>query len=1227
MVTVPVGDLMDGAGECGYNSEMNYAGGRAYRLKKTSSTGRIGVYQTLSLTTGRSYTFSCQYKTLNSATAQLRIEWKDSAGATQYAESPAQASTDRWNRNHISFTLPSDAASATVTVRIMAAGGAGTVWADAAQMEDGMVPNRYNLLENGNFYMNNSGTPTCWKAGTGITSADGVATGAAIATGRPTDLTGNVMRIYGKIGVQKEIYQEMSCIGQKGDTFVAGGWSFSHCRPRDAEGVSWYEMQIRFQPLAEDVGITDGTIPNYQTLGTVYWSEEWSGWQFAAEPIVTPWRYTAVAVHLIYRSNLNEAQFSNIFLHKEEFGNTYAYDENGNVTSVTNLASLKSGSKYDSFDNLISYHQPGRSEEYTLEWGSTDAQKKQHLLRSTTTPMGYIQKASYDVDDFSVSSPKGLPVESSLENSAGSRKIISKTEYTANKNYVSKQTDARGKVVETTTDANKGWVTAVKNPKGQSVNYTHDTLGRVTAVTATADGKTYRNSYTYDGDKLMQVAHNTDSDTCDVAYNFAYDSQNRRTTVKVGTQLLSENVYNTTKGDIKHGTLTKSKFSNGGEIRYTYDDFKRVTGIQYDADSADRYKFEYGANGQLARVTDNLLNRTTLSEYDISNRPMRKTTVEGTINVYLGEVTYDEYSNLASFREQVGSARTAYRTDFTYDPENKPTKLTYGSTSNQVVYAYDDIGRMTTRTATVGGNAYTATYGYTAGGHGTGTTTGLIASISQTGGNFSYTYDDNGNITSVVQDGKSTYYEYDALGQLIRVNDQNDTTSGSTGTTWVYKYDRGGNIQYKKRYAYTTASIANTTTPLETVEFSYTNANWKDQLKAVNGVGIAYDNIGNPTSDGTWQYEWVNGRQLARIYSVDTDASFVYNENGLRVQKTVNGVVTKYTLYGKRIVHMTQGSNELHFFYDAQGKPAIVVYNDTPYSYVKNLQGDIVAILNSAGTAVVNYVYDAWGRPVSKTGSMAGTLGTVQPFRYRGYVYDEETGLYYLRSRYYNPACCRFINRDVLYRGNLYRYCLNSPVIRADRNGYYPMVCCFSEMGFGNLMAGLTGGGGCGGGMTPPGDIMSAGNNGEPQDYVNSFGGSSAIPDPQWEKGWEEIIEEIENRLNAAVADAVTALEEWSEAYYEMLEIQNAQQRFEMQLAMDFVAENTVSIKQGVALGAVNAGKEMVKTAATTFPVALGTGGIALGPAVGSTLLSGCKGFLLGFIEGFAMQEVLELMD
>ena len=76
------------------------------------------------------------------------------------------------------------------------------------------------------------------------------------------------------------------------------------------------------------------------------------------------------------------------------------------------------------------------------------------------------------------------------------------------------------------------------------------------------------------------------------------------------------------------------------------------------------------------------------------------------------------------------------------------------------------------------------------------------------------------------------------------------------------------------------------------------------------------------------------------------------------------------------------------------------------------LQGDVIALIDSNDKKGVEYRYDAWGRMLSKTGTMASTLGTLNPFRYRGYVYDEETGLYYLRSRYYNPERARFLNTD-----------------------------------------------------------------------------------------------------------------------------------------------------------------------------------------------------------------------
>ena len=260
----------------------------------------------------------------------------------------------------------------------------------------------------------------------------------------------------------------------------------------------------------------------------------------------------------------------------------------------------------------------------------------------------------------------------------------------------------------------------------------------------------------------------------------------------------------------------------------------------------------------------------------------------------------------------MGTGYTKFETTFGYDNENRPVTLSYGDTSNQTLLTYDGLGRVSNRTVKVGGHSYATAYGYVSGAYGTKSTTGLVASLTQSGENFTYTYDNVGNISSVTQNSKTTYYVYDNLGQLIRVNDQNDTTSGTTGTTWVYEYDRGGNILSKKRYAYTTGTVG---TALQTISYTYGDSNWKDKLTQYNGATISYDNIGNPLTDGSWTYTWQNGRQLQQMSKSGTTASFVYNAEGLRVKKTVNGVDTNYTLHSKNIVHMTQGSNTLHFLY------------------------------------------------------------------------------------------------------------------------------------------------------------------------------------------------------------------------------------------------------------------------------------------------------------------------
>jgi RHS repeat-associated protein len=466
-----------------------------------------------------------------------------------------------------------------------------------------------------------------------------------------------------------------------------------------------------------------------------------------------------------------------------------------------------------------------------------------------------------------------------------------------------------------------------------------------------------------------------------------------------------------------------------------------VTGVVYGEETTPRYEYDYNAKGQVARVRDNLLNRTTQSEYDLANRPVRVKTSEDAKHVYTGQVAYDNvYGNLSEFTEKVGENRQEYGTKFGYDDENRPTSLTYSASGKEIgqsTTTIDKLNRTTFSTVKLGSKTFTSEYHFAAGGYGTGSVTNLVASITQPGCNCGYGYDDNGNIASATLNGKWTGYTYDALGQLIQVNDHSDTRSGENGTTWKYTYDLGDNILKKERFVYN-----DTTNPLETVTYEYGDANWRDKLTAVNGSTIRYDAIGNPLNDGTWTYTWQNGRQLQKMQKAGVTAEFVYNADGLRVQKTVNGVATNYTLHGKNVVHMTSGADELHFFYDAQNRPAVVVYNGTAYAYVKSLQGDIVAILDENGNTVVSYGYDAWGAPLWCTGELAETLGMVQPFRYRGYVFDEETGLYYLRSRYYNPGWGRFVNADAeiaveakLWDAKLFLYCANNPVRYTDDGG------------------------------------------------------------------------------------------------------------------------------------------------------------------------------------------------
>ena len=316
---------------------------------------------------------------------------------------------------------------------------------------------------------------------------------------------------------------------------------------------------------------------------------------------------------------------------------------------------------------------------------------------------------------------------------------------------------------------------------------------------------------------------------------------------------------------------------------------------------------------------------------------------------------------------------------------------------------------------------------------------------------FEYGYDSAVNIALLRMGGKTTTYRYNALQQLVRENNQ------AAGKTWLYTYDAGGNILTKKEYAYTTGTVG---TVQKTINYTYGNNQWKDLLTAYNGKTISSDAVGNMTSDGTWTYTWEHGKQLAGQSKSGTTISYAYGADGMRLKKTVGSTTYTYAYNGSLLTNVASSAGQnVHIRYDSEGKPVHMQYNKDgdEYYYMLDAQGNVVGLVDGSGKLVVEYTYDAWGQLLSMTGSRANDLGKANPLRYRSYVYDDETGMYYLGSRYYNPTMCRFINADsvsVVHEAsgkltdkNLFAYCDKNPVMRKDGGGEFWTVLAGAVIG------------------------------------------------------------------------------------------------------------------------------------------------------------------------------------
>ena len=298
---------------------------------------------------------------------------------------------------------------------------------------------------------------------------------------------------------------------------------------------------------------------------------------------------------------------------------------------------------------------------------------------------------------------------------------------------------------------------------------------------------------------------------------------------------------------------------------------------------------------------------------------------------------------------------------------------------------------------------------------------------------FTYTYDKSGNITEIYNWGNLIKkYTYSIQGRLT--TEENLSISQKT----EYTYSQQGDITQKTRYI---KDINGNYFKPATKSYTY-STDGKYLLTAYNGSACVYDALGNPTTYKGKTLVWGQGK---RLLSYD-GLSFEYDALGRRTKK--GDVAYYYDSQGR----MVKSSDGMEFLY-AGNEVIGFIYSGATYIYCKDVFGNITAILDESENVVVKYDYDAWGnhRVLNSAGAVITDtqhIGHKNPFRYRGYYYDSETGLYYLKSRYYDPETCRFINMDsveyadptYLHGLNLYAYCNNNPIMYVDSEGRYPQL-------------------------------------------------------------------------------------------------------------------------------------------------------------------------------------------
>ena len=485
-------------------------------------------------------------------------------------------------------------------------------------------------------------------------------------------------------------------------------------------------------------------------------------------------------------------------------------------------------------------------------------------------------------------------------------------------------------------------------------------------------------------------------------------------------------------------------YANDDVINYYYDSNKNLISEKRNDNNAAYVTYSYNSDNELTEKVnyDTGLRYTYGSNDSVT---VTKLSDDSVVQTYTQTSNEDQVDSEDVVVTTINESH--FGTSYSSQVTNRSTTFTAGSNSVNYTFTNNNSNNVATEAVSFNNSpAFTTAYSYDSKEN---ITSKAITLADNTTIDVVNTYDSKNRITSTGYGSAEQTYTYDQYGQLTQ------TVDAANGFTETYSYDQRGNILSK------TKVYDDTSLPAETTSFSYGNSAWQDELTSVNGTSLTYDANGNVLTYGNMEFEWTNGRTLSQITVNPEDENgtadvyrYTYDESGIRSSKTVNGVTTYFTTKDGVIQSQTDGTNTMYFQYDNSGNPAGFLYNGAQYFYLTNQMGDVIGIADSTGSLLATYTYGAWGEVLAVTPATAGNttqlaIANTNPLRYRGYYQDQETGYYYLQSRYYDSYVSRFINADNIIISriiksetagtNLFAYCYNSSPSYEDSTGQFTL--------------------------------------------------------------------------------------------------------------------------------------------------------------------------------------------